>query len=126
MTTMEKTNDAWTDYETPAVSETDVPFVYRVESRSEPGMHHTVDLTQRGGHGACTCQFFQIRANSNFRRHGKHIPYAPKRHGVSECAHIRAALDHYHQHVTIPLLASFRHGIPSNTVDPLDLSDFDP
>jgi hypothetical protein len=106
----EKTNDSWTEYQTPWVEETDTPFVYRVESRSE-FLTHTVDLTQRGGHGACTCQFFTIRANSNFRRHGKFIPYAPKRQGVSECAHIAAARAHYHVNVTIPMLAKFRNGI---------------
>ncbi len=109
----EKTNDAWTEYQSPWVEETDVPFVYRVESRSDPEFgFHTVDLTQRGGHGCCTCRHFQIVANPSYRRHGKHIPYAPKRQGVSECAHIRAALDHYHQHCTIPMLATFRNGIP--------------
>jgi hypothetical protein len=111
----EKTNDAWTEYDAPWVEETDIPFTYRVESRSDKDFaFHTVDLTQRGGHGACTCRFFTIRAASNFRRHFRHIPYAPKREGVSECVHIRAALDHYHQHVTIPMLANFRHGIPTN------------
>lgn len=108
----ERTNDQWTEYETPWVSETDVPFTYRVESRSEPGIAHTVDLTQRGGHGCCSCRFFVVRAAANFRRHRLHIPYAPKREGVSECVHIRAALDYYHVHVTIPLLAKFKNGIP--------------
>jgi hypothetical protein len=108
----ERTNDKWTEYEAPWVSEVEgEPFTYRVQSRSESGMAHTVDLTQRGGHGACTCTFFQIRANSNFRRHGQHIPYAPKREGVSECIHIRSALDFFHVNVTIPMLASFKNGI---------------
>ena len=111
----EKTNDQWTEYRVPWVEETDTPFVYRVESRSDAEFgFHTVDLTQRGGHGACTCVYFQIRANPNFRRHGKHIPYAPKREGCSECAHIRAALDHHHIHVTIPMLAKFKNGIPAS------------
>jgi len=63
------------------------------------------------GTEACTCTFFRIRANSNFRRHRQHIPYAPKRTGVSECCHIRAAWDYYHVHVTIPMMASFKNGI---------------
>jgi len=114
---MERTNDSWTEYQTPWVSEVPgTPFTYRVESRSEPGMHHTVDLTQRGGHGACTCRFFQVRAASNFRRHRQHIPYAPKREGVSECAHIRACLDYFHVTVTIPMLASLKNGIPTSHV----------
>lgn len=111
--TTERTNDKWTEYQSPWVSE--VPgtvFTYHVESRSEPGMNHTVDLTQRGGHGACTCTHFRMVANPNFKRHGQHIPYAPKREGVSECCHIRAALDYHHVHVTIPMLASFKNGIP--------------
>lgn len=109
----EKTNDAWTEYQTPWVEETDVPFVYHVESRSNPEVgFHTVDLTQRGGQGCCTCRHFQIVANPNFRRHGRWIPYAPQRHGVSECAHICAAREFHHVHCTIPMLASFRNGIP--------------
>lgn len=120
----ERTNDAWTEYNPPAVEESDVPFVYLVESRSEPGLHHTVDLTQRGGHAACTCRFFQVVANPNFRRHGKWIPYAPKRQGVSECAHIRAAADHFHKYVSIPMLDAFRNGIPAPD-QTIDLSDFD-
>lgn len=120
--TGEKTNDAWTEYDPPAIEETDVPFVYRVESRSDPSLPHTVDLTQRGGHGCCTCTFFRIRANPDFRRHGKWIPYAPKRHGVSECAHIRAAFDHYHLHCTIPMLARFKNGSPATAAS---LDDFD-
>jgi hypothetical protein len=111
----ERINDKWTEYEAPWVSEVEgEPFTYRVESRSEPGLAHTVDLTQRGGHGACTCAFFQIRAAANFRRHQQHIPYAPKREGVSECAHIRAALDFFHVNTTIPMLASFKNGIPKS------------
>jgi hypothetical protein len=110
-----KPNDQWTEYEAAWVEEVEgEPFRYRVESHSEPLFFHTVDLTQRGGHGACTCKHFQVVANPNFRRHGKHIPYAPKREGVSECRHIRAALDHFHLHVTIPMLASFKNGISPN------------
>jgi hypothetical protein len=109
-----KTNDAWTEYETPWVTEdTGVPFRYFVESLSEPGMTHTVDLTQRGGHGACTCTHFRLVANPNFRRHQQWIPYAPKRQGVSECKHIRAAWDYYHLNVTVPLMNRLKNGIPS-------------
>ena len=106
-----KANDAYTEYNVPGVAETDEPFVYVVESRSE-FLTHRVDLTQRGGHGACTCTHFRMVANPNYKRHGKFIPYAPKRHGVSECAHIRATLEYYHQNVTIPMLAAFKNGIP--------------
>lgn len=114
MPTKERANDAWTDYQTPWVEETDVPFTYRVESRSSDNFgHYTVDLTQRDGMGYCSCYHFQFVANPNFRRHGKFIPYAPKREGVSECAHISAAREYYHQHVTIPMLAKFKNGIPS-------------
>lgn len=107
-----KVNDDWTEYETPWVEE--VPgeaFRFRVESISEPGLWHLVDLTERGGHGMCDCKFFQAVANPNFRRHGRWIPYAPQRHGVSECKHLAAARDHYHLYVTIPMLARFKAGI---------------
>lgn len=107
-----KPNDAFTDYETPWVEEVPgEPFRYRVESLTEPLIWHMVDLTDRGGHGACSCKHFQTGANPNFRRHQQWIPYAPKRQGVSECKHIRAALDHYHVHITQPMLARFKNGI---------------
>jgi hypothetical protein len=110
--TPSRPNDRWTEYVAPHVREVrGERFRYEVESISEPGMHHTVDLTQRGGHGACTCTHFLMVANANFRRHGLYIPYAQKREGVSECKHIRAALDHLHQHVIVPMLASFANGI---------------
>jgi hypothetical protein len=109
-----KTNDAWTAYETPWVEEVPgEPFRYRVESLAEPLIWHMVDLTDRGGHGACSCKHFQTVANPNFRRHQTWIPYAPKREGVSECKHIRAALDHMHAHITIPMLKQFKPGIPN-------------
>lgn len=107
----EKPNDPWTDNESPSVVETDEPFVYHVSSKSNPSMPYVVDLSQRGGNGACGCVYFMMVANPAFRRHGKWIPYAPGRQGASECKHIRAAFDHYHQHVTIPMLAKFRNGI---------------
>ncbi|MFT3992404.1 MAG: hypothetical protein QM680_13450 [Luteolibacter sp.] len=108
----QKTDNDWTEYETPWVEETDEAFKYRVESRTDPLNFHTVDLSQRGGHGACTCTFFRIVANPNWRRHGKRIPYAPKRHGVSECIHIRAAWEHFHENVTVPVMKKFEKGIP--------------
>lgn len=109
-----KTNDAWTEYETPWVTEVPgEPFRYLVESLSEPGVAHTVELTQRHGHGACTCHHFNFVASANYRRHGNWIPYAPKRAGVSECKHIRAAWDYYHLNVTIPMMNRIKNGIPS-------------
>lgn len=106
-----KVNDPWTSYQTPLVEEDgDAPFRYRVES-STPGQWYLVDLTDRGGHGACSCIHFQTVANPNFKRHGKWIPYAPGRHGVSECKHLRAAFDHFHLYVTVPMMAGFKNGI---------------
>ena len=109
-----KVNDRWTTYDPPWVEEDHgAPLRYRVESRS--GAHwHLVDLTARGGHGRCSCVFFQMVADPNFRRHGNWIPYAPGREGVSECKHIRAAFDHHHLYVTVPMLARFKNGIPTN------------
>jgi len=110
-----KANDQWTEWECPWVEEIPgEPFRYWVSSVSEPTKNHLVDLTERGGHGMCGCLFFQTIANPNFRRHGRYIPYAPKRQGVSECKHIAAALAHHHQYVTIPMLARFKAGIGSN------------
>ena len=109
-----KPNDAWTDYDPPLVTEDgSVVFRYRVESKSDPKGYHLCDLTDRNGHGACDCIDFQTRANPNFKRHGKFIPFAPGREGRTECRHLRAAFEHFHQHVTISMLATFSNGIPS-------------
>ena len=110
-----KVNEKWSAYDPPWVEDVPgEPFRYRVESKTEPGLFHTVDLTQRGGHGVCTCTHFQIVAAPNFRRHGNWIPYAPGRHGVSECKHIRAAFDHFHLYVTVPMLGGMRDGITND------------
>jgi hypothetical protein len=109
----DRVNDIFTEYSPPWVEEVPgEPFRYRVESQSEPLKWHLVDLTERGGHGMCDCKHFQTVAGPNFRRHGKWIPYAPKRNGVSECKHLRAAWDHYHLYVAIPMMKSFKAGIP--------------
>lgn len=110
-----KPNDAFTDYDPPLVQEDGEAFGrYRVESKSDPSGWHLVDLTDRGGHGFCDCKDFATRANPNFKRHGLYIPYAPKRAGRSECLHLRAAFEHFHLFVTIPMLAKLRNGIPKS------------
>lgn len=119
--TRAKVNDAWTEYDPPWVEEDHgAPFRYRVESRTNDEVWHLVDLTARNGHGRCSCEFFHMVAEPNFRRHGQWIPYAPKRNGVSECKHIRAAFDHLHLYATVPMLARFKDGIgrPENNLDP--------
>ncbi|MEY3895580.1 MAG: hypothetical protein RLZZ214_1099, partial [Verrucomicrobiota bacterium] len=84
-----KPNDAWTEEPVPHVEEDgNAPFRYRIESESRPFEWNLVDLTDRGGLGSCSCEDFQIRAHPNFRRHGKHIPYAPQRQGRSDCRHL--------------------------------------
>jgi hypothetical protein len=110
-----KVNDAWTEYETPWVEEVPgEPFRYRVQSMTNPELWHMVDLADRGGHGACDCEFFLFEAAPNFRRHRQWIPYAPKRVGCSECKHIRAAWDYWHLNVAVPMMSRFRHGIPES------------
>ena len=112
MTTRRKTNDAWTEYDPPWVEEIPgEPFAYAVQSHSDPSSWHRVDLTQRGGHGACTCEHFQLVACPNWRRHQQWIPYAPGRQGVSECRHIRAAWDYWHIQTAVPMMAGFENGI---------------
>lgn len=107
-------NDAWTSYSPPWVEEIPgEPFRYWVQSDSRPEIFHMVDLTQNKGIGACTCENFQMVAWPNLKRHGQYIPYAPGRVGCTECRHIRAADDHYHRHVTRPLRAAHRAGIPA-------------
>lgn len=111
MSTREKPGDIFSEWDVPWIEEVPgEPFRYRVESKTDPSKWHLVDLTERGGHGMCDCEHFTFTANPNFRRHLKFIPYAPGRHGVSECRHIRAAFEHYHQHVTQPMLSRFKNG----------------
>jgi hypothetical protein len=110
-----KFNDAWTEEPVPYVEEDHgIPFRYKVESDSRPLEWNLVDLTDRGGLGSCSCEDFKIRANPNFTRHGKHIPYAPKRQGRTDCRHLAAAKEYFYQTVTVPMLAKMRDGIPSS------------
>ncbi|GAA5117096.1 hypothetical protein JIN84_17930 [Luteolibacter yonseiensis] len=109
-----KVNDRWTEYDPPWVEpDGSAPFRYRVESKSMPDLWYLVDLTARNGHGRCSCIHFQTVADPNYRRHGSWIPYAPKRQGVSECKHLRAAWDYHHLHVTVPMMDRFKNGIPA-------------
>jgi hypothetical protein len=110
-----KPNDKWTAYDPPNVIEDGQSMGrYRVESQSAATGWHLVDLTDRGGHGTCSCHDFQYTANPNFLRVGEWIPYAPNREGRSDCKHLEAAKAHFHLHVTVPMLASFADGIPTN------------
>jgi len=103
-----RVNDAWC-YDPPWVEEIPgEPFRYHVQSESRPEIFHLVDLTHRGGHGVCTCEHFQMAAYPNWKRHRQWIPYAPGRAGVSECRHIRAALDYFHLVTTTRRTASLQ------------------
>lgn len=117
MSTPEKVNDQWTDYRVPTVEEDHgSPFRYWVESDNDFDRRYLVDLTANGGRGRCSCVHFQMVAEPNRKRlEGQHIPYAPKRQGVTECKHIRAAFDYYHEHVTVPMLAAMKNGISAHT-----------
>jgi len=89
---------------------------YLVESHSKPNNPYLVDLTERDGHGVCNCTYFQTTANQNYKRHGKFIPYRTDENGkvnkgVSECKHLAAVRNHYHMHVTMPMLASMKKGV---------------
>lgn len=109
----EKVNDQWTVYDPPWIEEVPgEPARYWVDS-GDSSRRYLVDLTERDGLGACTCEFYQFTAYPNYRRHGRHIPYEPKRIGVSDCKHLCAAKEHWYQYVTVPMLASIRDGIPS-------------
>jgi len=110
----QRVNAPWTTYPSSWVEEIPgEPFRYYVQSESRPEIFHMVDLTENDGNGCCTCENFQMVAYPNWKRHGKWIPYAPGRQGCSECRHIRAALDHFHETVTRPMLAGFKAGIPA-------------
>lgn len=113
-TTAKRVNDAWTDYDVPWVEEIPgEPFSYMVQSTETASTWYKVDLTQRGGHGACSCVFFQVVAAPNWRRLQQWIPYAPKRKGCTECKHIRAAWDYWHLSTAVPMMAKFKNGIPN-------------
>lgn len=115
MTDPTKPMDQWIETETPHIVEDGSAFArYRVESASQPGLWNLVDLTDRGGLGSCSCVDFQTRANPNYKRHGKHIPWAPNREGRSDCKHLAQAKECFYQNVTVPMLASFANGIPTN------------
>jgi len=106
-----KPHDRWVSHDVPFVTEDGNAFGrYRVESRSGEAFH-IVDLTDRGGLGACDCIDFQTRAAPNYRRIGEWIPYAPGRQSRSDCAHLEAAKAHFYAHVTVPMLAKMRHGV---------------
>jgi hypothetical protein len=106
-----KVNDQWTEYRVPFVREDpDIPFLYHVESLSGDG-EHVVDLTDRGGLGACSCKDFAARANFNFKKLLSWIPYGPKREGRSDCVHLEAAKVHMYMYVTVPMLKRFASGI---------------
>lgn len=111
-----KPNDQWTEEPVPYVEEDgNAPFRYRIESESRPFEWNLVDLTDRNGLGSCSCIDFETRANPNYKRHGKHIPYAPKREGRTDCRHLAAAKEHFYQNVTVPMLAKMHAGIPSSS-----------
>lgn len=92
------------------IKEAPDPFCYIVESESNPNAPYYVDLTQRDGHGQCNCKHYQTKANPNYKRHGKFIPYkrGKQTEGVSECKHIAVARNHYHINVTQPMLAKLK------------------
>lgn len=94
------------------------PFRYHVESHSEPGMAHTVDLAQMGGLGSCTCPNYEYRVYQ-VQRKGRYIEWRPGRKGCSECRHIWAARRHFLEKRVFPLVASFENGTPADLKPPL-------
>lgn len=114
---------------------------YRVESHTEGDIAHSVDLSEMGGAGTCTCPFWKFNVSRNLERLADraqddarldgealsrheallsaHIPYSKGRKGVTECKHIRAAREHLYKHRVRPLLASFTKGVPPDIGDRL-------
>lgn len=87
------------------------PFRYWVISEEDPRNRYLVDLTARDGHGACQCIHFETVCDPNLREIGDRVSYRRKDPWVTECKHIAAALQHFHLHVTMPMLSKFQHGI---------------
>ncbi len=89
-----------------------VPFRYWVLSERDPADKYLVDLTARGGFGACQCIHFETVCSPNFRETGVRVPYQRGNTTVAtECKHIARALQHFHLHVTVPMLSKFEKGI---------------
>ena len=85
-------------------------FRYQVGSQTTLNWY-LVDLTDRDGLGTCSCIDFETRANPNYNRHGRHIPYPLE--GRSDCKHLAAAKEYFYEHVTVPMLAAMKDGIPN-------------
>ena len=88
-------------------------FTYLVESSTEPGMGHVVDLTANGGLGVCTCENYRFRI-ARIQRTGEYIEWRPGRKGCSECRHIYAARRQMIRKKLNKLMASFHNGQPEN------------
>lgn len=92
-------------------------FKYWVSSRTEREWH-VVDLTERSGHGVCTCAHFRFVANPNFRRLNvgrragdfRCMPYG--RDEPTECAHIALAQRVVTERFMKRIQSSCRSGAP--------------
>lgn len=93
-------------------------FRYWVSSRTEQEWH-TVDLSERDGHGVCTCHHFRFVALPNFRRLNRDrrvgqqrcVPYGQE--NPTECAHIALAQRVVTERFTKRLQAMTRPGVPT-------------
>ena len=90
------------------------PFRYWVASENSKSWH-LVDLTERGGQGACDCHDFQCRANPNWRRFGKHIPWG--RVGRTDCKHIHVAKMKVDRDFNVSLRHACRNGVPPEVAE---------
>ena len=88
-------------------------FSYRVESASQPGMGHVVDLTANKGLGSCTCEAYRFGVAKN-QRAGVYIEWRKGRKGCSECRHIWGARRQFMRKNIIPLMAAFTQGQPED------------
>lgn len=60
------------------------PMVWQVESDSENGLPHLVDLSSYSGNGACDCRDFVFRKEPDLRLGRRPSP-------ITRCKHIKAA-----------------------------------
>ena len=94
---------------------------YWVTSETMRDRRYLVDLTDRiddagRAHGRCDCTFYQTTVTGNYNKDQTHRPYRLTWSGqvaefVTECKHIKAAREHFHLTVTMPMLAIMRDGV---------------
>lgn len=98
-------------------------YRYYVQSEGQPGLCHTVDLSQRQGMGSCTCDHYLFTVHKNQSRaiarnplpHSiDYRPHEKQKEGVTQCRHIWGAERQLMRKNVRPFLSGFTEGDPPN------------